>query len=87
MMEKFNGEVGAADAGACTEETADAKEMRSAIEADAFTATEGTLDADFEALAGFTNDLPHELDPHSADIFFGKWNIPLDDYLRDMPME
>lgn len=87
MTEKFNCEIGAADSEVCVEETQDAKEMRNAIGEDAFSATEGAIETDFEEAAGFTNDLPHELDPRSADIFFGKWNIPLDDYLRDIPME
>lgn len=86
-MEKFNCETSEQDATVGVEETPEAIEMRETNEADALSATEGALDADFEALAGFSNDLPFELDPHSADNFLGKWNIPLDDYLRDRSMD
>lgn len=87
MKEKFNCETTGEDGAIGVEETPEVLEMRETNEADGLSATEGALDADFEALAGFSNDLPYELDQHSADNFLGKWNIPLDDYLRDRGMD
>lgn len=87
MMEKyiFNSEI--AEESAQEEESTAAREMRTATQEDGFSATEGAFEADFETLAGFDNDLPSEIDERSANHFFGKWNIPLDDHIRDRLMD
>lgn len=86
MKEKFNCETGEADPVAQEEQLIAPIETEETPEASVFADTEGKLDTDLEALAGFTNDLPLELDEHSANNFFGRWNIPLDDLRHDGQM-